>query len=189
MACETERLRVVQAEAEVARLEERLSDLQEMCGAIDDPVGNEECDKQLQELEQTVGLAISRMDRARTALRNCEAPAPVPPRTLTTTGLLAFLRVHDSGGFGDPATGDFIDGEVAFGLEPTSVGLEPRCREFGFQLRNDDRGPAHQGMLDLLRDAFVNELSVRVDYQQDSLPDGTPKQHSKPFRITVLRGL
>jgi hypothetical protein len=95
----------------------------------------------------------------------------------------------NSGGFGDPATGDFIDGEVAFGLEPTSVGLEPRCREFGFQLRNDDRGPAHQGMLDLLRDAFVNELSVRVDYQQDSLPDGTPKQHSKPFRITVLRGI
>jgi hypothetical protein len=35
---------------------------------------------------------------------------------------------------------------------------------FGFQLRNDANGPARQGMLDLLRDAFNHGWTAHIDF-------------------------
>jgi hypothetical protein len=72
-------------------------------------------------------------------------------------GRLTLLRVHDLGtGFGPPA--DFIDAEVVIALD-SRPGMF-----FGFQLRNDARLPARQGMLDLLRDAFERNLIVNIDF-------------------------
>ena len=42
-------------------------------------------------------------------------------------------------------------------------------KSFGFELRNDKNCPAHQGMLDLLRDAFSNNSNVLLDYL---IPEG-----------------
>jgi hypothetical protein len=38
---------------------------------------------------------------------------------------------------------------------------------FGFQLRGGTNALAHQGMLDLLRDAFENRWVVNIDYSLD----------------------
>jgi hypothetical protein len=40
-------------------------------------------------------------------------------------------------------------------------------KAFGFQLRNDGNGPAHQGMLALLRDALSRDWIVNIDYDID----------------------
>ena len=80
---------------------------------------------------------------------------------LQSTGKLTFLRVHDVGTrFGPPA--DQIDVEAVMKLN-----TEPE-RAMGFQLRNDGQRVARQGMLDLLRDAFENNLTVVVDYNLDA---------------------
>jgi hypothetical protein len=77
-----------------------------------------------------------------------------------TTGKLTFLRVHDLGtAFGPPL--DRIDVEVVMKLD-----TEPD-RAMGFQLRNDGKRFARQGMLDLLRDAFDYNWTVSVDYYVD----------------------
>jgi hypothetical protein len=74
-------------------------------------------------------------------------------------GRLTLLRVHDVGtGFGPPT--DFIDVEVVIALDS-----QPG-KFFGFQLRNDAKLPARQGMLDLLRDAFERNLIVNIDFFQ-----------------------
>jgi hypothetical protein len=74
-------------------------------------------------------------------------------------GKLTMLRVHDVGtGFGPPT--DFIDVEVVIALDS-----QPG-KFFGFQLRNDAKLPARQGMLDLLRDAFERDLIVNIDFFQ-----------------------
>jgi hypothetical protein len=51
-------------------------------------------------------------------------------------------------------------------------------------LRNDDFLPARQGMLDLLRDAMVNQLRVLVDFQE---PVNPPNQNCIAVRIAVLK--
>jgi hypothetical protein len=80
-----------------------------------------------------------------------------PPVLLNAQGKLTLLRVNDFGtGFG-PKT-DFLDVEAVAQLD-TQPG-----KTFGFQLRNDRNRPAHQGMLDLLRDAFTNNLIVSLDF-------------------------
>jgi hypothetical protein len=80
---------------------------------------------------------------------------------LQSTGKLTFLRVHDVGTrFGPPT--DQIDVEAVMKLN-----TEPD-RAMGFQLRNDGQRAARQGMLDLLRDAFENNLTVVVDYNLDA---------------------
>jgi hypothetical protein len=83
------------------------------------------------------------------------------PDLLQDTGKVTMLRVHEVGtAFGPPS--DRIDVEVVFWLN-RAVG-EPGL-SFGFQLRNDDNGLAHQGMLDVLRDAFSNNWTVTTDYE------------------------
>jgi hypothetical protein len=74
---------------------------------------------------------------------------------LQSTGKLTFLRVHDVGtAFGPPT--DRIDVEVVMKLSS-----QPD-RAMGFQLRNDGNRPARQGMLDLLRDAFNHNWTVKI---------------------------
>jgi hypothetical protein len=80
-------------------------------------------------------------------------------QVITNTGRITSLRVHDLGtGFGPPH--DFIDVEVVISLDS-----QPG-KFFGFQLRNDAKLPARQGMLDLLRDAFERNLIVNIDSNQ-----------------------
>ena len=75
-----------------------------------------------------------------------------------SSGKLRLLRVHDVGSkYGPPA--DQIDVEVVFGLKGATK------KAFGFKLRNDTQRLAHQGMLDLLRDAFAGNFTVTTDYE------------------------
>jgi hypothetical protein len=76
---------------------------------------------------------------------------------LNARGHLTLLRVHDLGtAFGPPT--DKIDVEVVIQLDS-----QPG-KAFGFQLRNDTKLPARQGMLDLLRDAFATNAFVNIDF-------------------------
>ena len=94
---------------------------------------------------------------------------------LQSIGKLTFLRVHDVGtAFGPP--NDQIDVEVVLKLD-----TQPK-RAMGFQLRNDSKRPARQGMLDLLRDAFNNNWTVSVDYDID-----TGKENGVAMRIALLK--
>lgn len=73
------------------------------------------------------------------------------------TGKVTFLRANDVGsGFG-PAD-DQIDVEAVIQLD-TQPG-----KAFGFSLRDDNQQIAHQGMLNLLRDAFSNNVTTRIEF-------------------------
>lgn len=77
------------------------------------------------------------------------------------SGKVTFLRVHDAGTKFGPST-DQIDVEVI-------VKLSTKPDEaYGFQLRNDTNRAARQGMLDLLRDAFNNNWTVKLEYDIDT---------------------
>ena len=92
----------------------------------------------------------------------------------SATGKLAFLRVNDVGtGFGPFS--DFIDVEVVIGIKQVTGG-------FGFKLRNDTNGFAHQGMLNVLRDAFDADTPVNVEYQVD--PGEFGKANGTIIRVT-----
>ena len=72
-------------------------------------------------------------------------------------GTLTLLRIRNVGeGYG-PAN-DHIDVEVAIKLDALPG------KGLGFQLRNDIQGPAHQGMLELLRDAWNFDRKVTIAY-------------------------
>ena len=77
---------------------------------------------------------------------------------LNANGKLTLLRVHDVGSKYGPPT-DLIDVECVFQLDRTGA------KSFGFKLREDTNRPAHQGMLDLLRDAFTHGHTVNVDHE------------------------
>ena len=47
-----------------------------------------------------------------------------------------------------------------------------RAKSYGFQLRTDANELAHKGMLDLLRDAFNEDRTVRVDYVRKGIHNG-----------------
>ncbi len=84
---------------------------------------------------------------------------------LAAQGKLTFLRVHDVGtGYGPPS--DFLDVEVVIKLDNDSR------KSYGFQLRTDANESAHKGMLDLLRDAFNEDYTVRVDYVRTGIHNG-----------------
>ena len=85
----------------------------------------------------------------------------VPGGIAATQGRVRFLRVHDVGtGFGPP--GDSLDVEIVMQLD-----TEPG-RSFGATLRADASGPAHKGMLELLRDSFNNDRPVRIEFIRTS---------------------
>lgn len=79
---------------------------------------------------------------------------------LNTQGKITLLRVHDVGTKYGPAT-DQIDVETVIQLD-----TEPG-KAFGFQLRDDTKRVAREGMLSLLRDAFQNNWTVHIDYNID----------------------
>ena len=76
---------------------------------------------------------------------------------LQATGKITLLRVHDINTRYGPA-GDNINAEVIIQLDSKPDNA------FGFQLRSDGNGPAREGMLSLLRDAFANNWNVTIDY-------------------------
>jgi hypothetical protein len=77
---------------------------------------------------------------------------------LNASGKISLLRVHDRGTAYGPPT-DRIDVEVVMQF----VGRPADA--FGFQLRDDPNGPARQGMLDLLRDAFNHGWIAHIDFE------------------------
>ena len=94
---------------------------------------------------------------------------------LEKTGKIVFLRAHDLGtGYGPP--NDELDVEAVFILNAIGDGA------YGFQLRNDDKLPARQAMFSLLRDAFVNNLTVIADYLIDP-----GKQNGIAIRVALIR--
>lgn len=91
------------------------------------------------------------------------------------SGKLSLLRVHKKGtGYGPP--GDLIDVEVVVKFKNSST------QAYGFQLRPGDLLPAHEGMLELLRDAFMNDLKATIDY--DESPG---KENHVLFRVWLER--
>src|SRR6516162_5249401 len=94
---------------------------------------------------------------------------------LEKTGKIIFLRANDLGtGYGPPS--DFLDVEAEFILNSLGEGA------YGFQLRNDDNLPARQAMFSLLRDAFVNDLTVIADYLIDP-----GKENGVAIRVALTR--
>ena len=90
-------------------------------------------------------------------------------------GRITFLRVNDVGtGFGPPT--DFIDVEIV-----VQIDSQPG-KSFGFQLRNDNNRPAREGMLELLRDAFANNLPVLIDYNITP-----PKMNGLIIRVAMVK--
>jgi hypothetical protein len=85
-----------------------------------------------------------------------------PMELLESEGHITFLRVNEVGDSFGPA-GDSIQVEAIIQLD-SQPGMS-----FGWELRNDKQRPAHQGMLDLCRDAFANNSLVIVDYW---IPEG-----------------
>jgi len=97
------------------------------------------------------------------------------PDLLEKTGKIVFLRAHDLGtAYGPP--NDQLDVEAVFILNAIGDGA------YGFQLRNDDKLPARQAMFSLLRDAFVNNLTVIADYLIDP-----GKQNGVAIRVALIR--
>lgn len=83
-------------------------------------------------------------------------------KLLETKGKLSLLRVHEESSKYGPAS-DLIDVEVVIKF------INDNERAFGFQLRNNSKLVAQQGMLDLLRDAFNYNWDVTINYL---IPEG-----------------
>lgn len=74
-----------------------------------------------------------------------------------TSGKISFIRINEVGsGYGP--NNDRIDSEVIIKF------VNNTDMAFGFQLRNDNNSLVHQGMLDLLRDAFDKDYKVTIDF-------------------------
>ena len=94
---------------------------------------------------------------------------------LSASGKMIYLRVHDrDSGYGPQ--NDRLDGEVVFQLS------DQADHSMGFTLRNDGDRPAHQAMLDLLRDAFNHGWTVHTEYE---LPSG--KKNGIATRVWLTR--
>ncbi|HEX6044593.1 MAG TPA: CARDB domain-containing protein [Pyrinomonadaceae bacterium] len=84
---------------------------------------------------------------------------------LSVTGKVTFLRVNDVGtGIGSPT--DFLDAEAIVQLDS-----QPG-RSFGFTLRNGVDLADHGAMLDLLRSAFGQDRTVRLEFIRTGLKNG-----------------
>lgn len=94
---------------------------------------------------------------------------------LEKTGKIIFLRAHDLGTLYGPPS-DQLDVEAVFILNALGEGA------FGFQLRNDDNLPTRQAMFSLLREAFVHNFTVIVDFLIDP-----GKKNGTAFRVALIR--
>jgi hypothetical protein len=111
-------------------------------------------------LKQLTGAAAA-MLAALTLATLSVLPAEAAAIKQAGPGKVTLLRVHDLGTGWGPAS-DFIDVEVVIRLD-SAPGMA-----FGFQLRDDGYRPAHQAMLDMLRDAFQNNSPVTINYYEVS---------------------
>ena len=154
-------------EERVQSLATELAETEQFCQTLlPDLVSFKQC-------RTTVGRIRQSLERAQAALRNCEAGLP-PAGVRAARGRVAFLRVHDQGGFGPP--NDHLDAEVIFQLD-TQPG-----RSFGFKLRNDDPNRVqHEAMRDLLQESLVSDLDVNINYTQIE-----NRFNSVAFRIELL---
>jgi hypothetical protein len=98
-----------------------------------------------------------------------------PMEQFESEGQITFLRVNEVGDSYGPS-GDAIQVEAIIQLD-SMPGMA-----FGFELRNDKQRPAHQGMLDVLRDAFVNDIPVLIDY---FIPEGN--KNGTIFRVAAIK--
>lgn len=87
-------------------------------------------------------------------------------------GKINFLRVHEVGSGWGPAT-DQLDAEVIFRVTGGASDFA-----YGFQLRNDSNGPAHEAMFSLLKEAHEKNLTVHFDYDEKA-----GKKNHRAFRI------
>jgi hypothetical protein len=86
---------------------------------------------------------------------------------INVSGKVVMLRVNQVGdSFGKPP--DNIIAEVVVQLDAQ----QSQNSASGFQLRNDANQLVHQGMLDLLRDAFNNGWRAHFDHE---VPNGLTK--------------
>jgi hypothetical protein len=86
---------------------------------------------------------------------------------INVSGKIVMLRVNEVGtSFGKPP--DNIIAEVIVQLDSQ----QSQNAASGFQLRNDANQLVHQGMLDLLRDAFNNGWRAHFDHE---VPNGMTK--------------
>ena len=91
------------------------------------------------------------------------------------TGNLSMLRVHDLG--------------IAYGSVNNRLDVEVITKfinkngySFGFKMRDNNRLPARQGMLSLLRDAFNNGWRTKITYDiRNGSKNGTIVQ------VTILK--
>jgi hypothetical protein len=98
-------------------------------------------------------------------------------KLIASTGKVTELRVVElSSRHGPP--NDQIDVEVV-----TKLDTFPD-RAMGFQLRADEKGPAHQGMFNLLRDALQTGRQTRIEYSID-LEAG--KHNGVILRVVLLK--
>ncbi|MDJ0800167.1 MAG: hypothetical protein QNJ51_25735 [Calothrix sp. MO_167.B12] len=61
------------------------------------------------------------------------------------------------------------------------LNTQPR-KAFGFKLRQDSNALVHQGMLDVLRDAFFRNTNVTIDYDIES-----GKKNGRIIRVWVSK--
>ncbi|MBP6589815.1 MAG: hypothetical protein KAX45_02695 [Chitinophagaceae bacterium] len=89
-------------------------------------------------------------------------------------GKISLLRVHEVGsGWG--AGSDQLDAEVIFKIAGDAANYA-----YGFQLRNDGNGPAHQAMFGLLKEAASKNLTIHFDYNER-----TGKKNHPAIRIWI----
>ncbi len=133
-----------------------------------------------QQCRGLLGGARAGVDRARENYQKCLAKAKAA-KFIYSTGHVLMLRVAEPGynTWGGGETNQ-IAAEVVFKLDSLPI------KSFGFPLSDDASGPSRRGMLDLLRDAFVHDLRVRVEY--DELVQA-PNQNSMAFRVWLVREL
>jgi hypothetical protein len=98
-------------------------------------------------------------------------------KLIASQGKVTELRVVELGSRHGPPQ-DQLDVEVVAKLD-----TEP-SRGMGFQLRDDRNRPVHQGMLDLLRDAFTAGCQTRLEYSID-LEAG--KKNGTILRVVLLK--
>lgn len=121
----------------------------------------------------SIAIAEALVEDTRKSLAECRKP-----HLRHAAGYLRMLRVHErNSGYGGGAS-NHIKADVIFTLEDVSD------KAFGFFLRRDDNLPIREGMLALLRDAFVNGFRVNLDYLEADEP---PNQNCLAVRIWLER--
>jgi len=101
-----------------------------------------------------------------------------PSQRVQTEGSVTFLLVVEPGvGYGGGET-NWIDADVIFKLDSRPD------KAFGFRVREDDFGLAHQGMLSVLEQAMVHGLRVTTSYTEELVP---LNQNSFVVRVAVSK--